>query len=267
MEAIEKSVFQWIDNNSAESCFPNEDWSPLQFISSLDHVSDAAGTLIATSANCNHQSSSRAVPSLTSLHIAVSKGRIDIVNQLIKANCNVNLEDQYGFTALHYAVIKRANEIILLLLNNGASVTCQSKTGSTAKDLAKILKFTEIEDILSSRMSTEADPSVPNFKDWLCHLGAGEYLSKFLSAGYDLPFIVRAGLVEADLDCVGIPMSKLGIRKKIIALHNLSDYYKEIVEDDKDKKKEEEEEEEEGSDEEDEEENESDDDESVEDED
>lgn len=112
---------------------------------------------------------------------------------------------------------------------SGASVTSMSKSGSTPLDLAKSLKFTEIEDILSSKMMIEKDPSLPHFKNWLCHLGAGEYVSKFLSAGYDLPFIVRTGLVEADLDCVGIPMSKLGIRKKILALHDLNEYYNETV--------------------------------------
>ena len=40
-----------------------------------------------------------------------------------------------------------------------------------------------------------------------------------------MPFIARTGLVDADLDCVGIPMNKLGIRKKILALHNLKNFY------------------------------------------
>jgi|EP00596_Hydrurales_sp_CCMP1899_P004793 sRNA-binding carbon storage regulator CsrA len=41
---------------------------------------------------------------------------------------------------------------------------------------------------------------------------------------------MKSGLVDADLDCVAIPMSKLGIRKKIIALHDLNLFYQEIKE-------------------------------------
>lgn len=56
-------------------------------------------------------------------------------------------------------------------------------------------------------------------------MGAAEYLPEFLHAGYDLAFIASAGVTDEDLDCIGLPRSKLGIRKKIIALHNLSEYY------------------------------------------
>jgi hypothetical protein len=42
---------------------------------------------------------------------------------------------------------------------------------------------------------------------------------------------MKTGLVDADLDCVAIPMSKLGIRKKIIALHDLNLFYQEVKED------------------------------------
>ena len=242
-EIVERNVFRWIDENSPDSSFPNEDWDPLQLLSSIDHVSDAVRVLVSSrldNFSINRRSSSRAVPSLTALHIAVMKGRIDIIDQLIKVNCDVNTEDQYGFTALHYAVINRNNDVILLLIAAGASVSSQSKSGSTPLDLAKALKLAEIEDILLSKMSGTTDPTLPNFKEWLCHVGAGEYISKFLSAGYDLPFIVRMGLQEADLDCVGIPMSKLGVRKKILALHDLSSYYQEKKETEEDEEDEDE---------------------------
>ena len=62
----------------------------------------------------------------------------------------------------------------------------------------------------------------------------GEYTSKFIDAGYDLPFIARHGLSESDLDCVGIPMSKLGLRRKLVHLHDLGKFYKEEVEEEED---------------------------------
>lgn len=65
-------------------------------------------------------------------------------------------------------------------------------------------------------------------------MGAAEYLPEFLHAGYDLAFIASAGVTDEDLDCIGLPRSKLGIRKKIIALHNLSEYYDVDADDDDD---------------------------------
>lgn len=50
--------------------------------------------------------------------------------------------------------------------------------------------------------------------------------------------------MDADLDCVGIPMSKLGIRRKIVALHNLKDFY--VLPKEKEEEEEEESEEQEG---------------------
>ena len=83
------------------------------------------------------------------------------------------------------------------------------------------------------------DPSLPQFKDWLNKLGAGEYLNKFLSAGYDHPLIAELGLNDEDLDCVGIPATKMGIRKKLKNLHALSDFYvKEEAEEDEEKEEE-----------------------------
>lgn len=68
------------------------------------------------------------------------------------------------------------------------------------------------------------DPAFDQFRNWLESLGAGMFVNSFASAGYDLAFIRRHGLTEADLDCVTIPATKLGLRKKLIALHNLENF-------------------------------------------
>ena len=82
---------------------------------------------------------------------------------------------------------------------------------------------------------------MPKFKEWLNYLGVGEYTSKFIDAGYDLPFIARHGLAESDLDCIGIPMSKLGLRRKLVHLHDLVKFYKEEAEEEQEEDDEEEE--------------------------
>ena len=250
-----QAVFStWVGERGPSQLFPNEDWNALQYLVSLDQASaesvrfllsyassssaaaaaassssSAAAAAMAASRSkveVNYRSRSNAVPSCTALHIAVAGDRVGLAEQLIKAKCDVNLQDQWGFTPLHYAVVKRSKELVLLLTANGASVTVESSKGSNPLALAKELKYAEIEDILASKMTAQADPSLPMFKEWLVHLGAGEYVTRFVEAGYDLPFIVsHGGFEDKDLDCVGIPMTKLGLRKKIIALHELDNFY------------------------------------------
>jgi len=83
------------------------------------------------------------------------------------------------------------------------------------------------------------------FRDWLNHLGGGEYAAKFIEAGYDLPFIAKHGVTAEDLDCVGIPASKMGLRRKIATLHELSQFYEADAEDEEEEDDGEEEEEDE----------------------
>ena len=78
--------------------------------------------------------------------------------------------------------------------------------------------------VLSPKMFRTQDPTFNQFKNWLSHLGAGEYVHAFVSAGYDLTFIRKHGLNDADLNCVMIPASKLGLRKKLVALYQLENF-------------------------------------------
>jgi hypothetical protein len=66
---------------------------------------------------------------------------------------------------------------------------------------------------------------LPKFRSWLNSLGGGEYTSKFVDAGYDLPFIVKHGVTDEDLNCVGIPLNKMGLRRKIMKLHDIEKFY------------------------------------------
>jgi hypothetical protein len=67
----------------------------------------------------------------------------------------------------------------------------------------------------------------------------------FVAAGYDLPFIYAHGINDADLDCVGVPRNRLGLRKKLTALHRLDQHYAPLTEEDEEEDEEAEEEEEE----------------------
>eukprot|EP01038_Epipyxis_sp_PR26KG_P010201 gene10201-13725_t len=210
-------------NNESEENYPFEDWNQLHYATSVGSI-ESVQNLLANGFNINSQNKSKVIPQVTPLHIAVRQSNAQLVSLLVESSI-VNVQDQWGFSPLHYAVIVHNRQIVQLLLSNGASAVISSKNGSTPLDLANSLHYDDIIDILSSKMKLEQDPSYPKFKEWLSHLGAGEYSSKFLQAGYDLPFIAKHGLAESDLDCVGIPLTKLGIRRKIIALHNLNDFY------------------------------------------
>jgi len=77
----------------------------------------------------------------------------------------------------------------------------------------------------------------------LYHLHAGAYITPFLEAGYELAFIAKHGLTDSDLDCIGIPLTKLGLRKKLLALHDLEKFYQLEYKDENEEEEEEEEEE------------------------
>lgn len=68
------------------------------------------------------------------------------------------------------------------------------------------------------------DASESRLSEWLRVLGAEEYFSSFARAGYDLEFIAKEGLQDEDLDCVGIPHSKLGLRRKLLSRHKIEDF-------------------------------------------
>mmetsp|Transcript_22465 Transcript_22465/g.29385 ORF Transcript_22465/g.29385 Transcript_22465/m.29385 type:complete len:102 (+) Transcript_22465:70-375(+) len=57
-------------------------------------------------------------------------------------------------------------------------------------------------------------------------LNAQEHESKFIEAGFDFDFIAQNGIKEEDLDCVGIPKEKMGIRKKLISLYRIQEVSK-----------------------------------------
>ena len=84
------------------------------------------------------------------------------------------------------------------------------------------------------------DASVSRLSEWLRMLGAEEYFSSFARAGYDLDFIAKEGLQDQDLDCVGIPHSKLGLRRKLLARHKIENFINVDEEDEEDLENEEE---------------------------
>ena len=217
-------IVTWSDRVHIDALYTQDDWNPLLYSASVGEL-EAARYLLSEGADVNFQTQGKVVPQLTALHIAARAGNLEMV-KLLAHQCDPNRQDQWGFTAVHYATIARNKEIVAYLLSNGATASIESKNKTTALDMAKELKFDEIMDLLASKATLETDPTLPQFRQWLCHLGAGEYLGKFLDSGFDLKFIAKGGLTHEDLDAVGIPsVEKRGIRRKLIDLWELSKFY------------------------------------------
>lgn len=101
----------------------------------------------------------RAYEGITALMSAGSDHLKEIVELLLKAGANPNLQDEYGETALTWTIkntestpdaeIKK-KEIITLLLDAGADPNLKNKRGKTALMLAALEGYKEIMELLLS---------------------------------------------------------------------------------------------------------------------
>jgi hypothetical protein len=223
-----EALADWLEMCGQELGLPynDDEWDPLQVAAAWGNL-DVVRYIIGTGADPNggkHIERSFAVPKMTPIHIAARMNHAEVI-KMLGVNGDVNRQDQWGFTPLHYATVNRNKQSVAVLLESGALVMLASKNGSTPLDVAKQLGFEDISDMLASKANLESDPMVPVFREWLVSLGAGEFVFSFLNAGYDLKFIQKQGLTPEDLDCVGIPLGRLGLRRKLQTLHDLEKFY------------------------------------------
>ncbi len=65
------------------------------------------------------------------LHIAASKGYVQIISLLLQRGTNINIQDIFGNTALHYATDRGRKEAVQLLIYSNALVNIQDFRGNT----------------------------------------------------------------------------------------------------------------------------------------
>ncbi|XP_017569367.1 NF-kappa-B inhibitor beta [Pygocentrus nattereri] len=101
------------------------------------------------------------------LHLAVQKGRCDIISMLLEAGVNVNQRDQgSGRTPLHWAVESQSCAVVELLLRAGASVDQRSYAGHTPLYCALYRPNTELQALLkSAATSTQEEEEEEEYDD------------------------------------------------------------------------------------------------------
>ncbi|XP_032131149.1 ankyrin repeat domain-containing protein 6 isoform X6 [Sapajus apella] len=72
----------------------------------------------------------------TPLHLAANKGHLPVVQILLKAGCDLDVQDDGDQTALHRATVVGNTEIISALIHEGCALDRQDKAGNTALHLA-----------------------------------------------------------------------------------------------------------------------------------
>ncbi|KAL2081971.1 hypothetical protein ACEWY4_021789 [Coilia grayii] len=68
----------------------------------------------------------------TPLHLAAYKGHIEVVRILLKAGCDLDIEDDGDQTALHRAAVVGNSDVISALVQEGCALERQDKDGNTA---------------------------------------------------------------------------------------------------------------------------------------
>ena len=249
-----RSRFQQNDINSP---LPNEDWNALTYFVAENDVGNVS-KLILSGAQTDHCGSARALTGTghTPLHVAARYGSVECMEHLIRGRvrrsrkdfgsdmevqmeaeltminrgenigCDVNSRDNFGFAPIHYAACSGYVDGVDALLRLGADVMSKGgKTGKvTARGIAEQRGHQDIADLLSRWERKLEDPINAKFREWLAALDCEMHCQAFIDAGYDLQFIKKNGITDDDLDCVGVPQTKLGLRRKLMSQWKIDNF-------------------------------------------
>jgi len=78
------------------------------------------------------------------LNLAISKGDLAKVQQLVEIGVDVNKKDERGITPLMYAILFKQTDIVSYLIRNGADYRAEDSRGNSISDYAKKSKSEEI---------------------------------------------------------------------------------------------------------------------------
>ena len=78
------------------------------------------------------------------LNLAISKGDLAKVQQLVEIGVDVNKKDERGKTPLMYAILFKQTEIVSYLIRNGADYRAEDPNGISIREYAEQSKSEEI---------------------------------------------------------------------------------------------------------------------------
>lgn len=84
----------------------------------------------------------------TPLHLAANKGHLSVVQILLKAGCDLDVQDDGEQTALHRATVAGNTEVIAALIQEGCALDRQDKDGNTALHEASWHGFSQSAQLL-----------------------------------------------------------------------------------------------------------------------
>lgn len=84
----------------------------------------------------------------TALHLAANKGHLSVVQILLKAGCDLDVQDDGDQTALHRATVVGNTEVITALIQEGCALDRQDKDGNTALHEASWHGFSQSAKLL-----------------------------------------------------------------------------------------------------------------------
>ena len=95
---------------------------------------------------------------LKASYIACHKGHWEVIETLIDADANMNVQDPLGYTGLFWATVRGKLDVVSMLLKHGqVDVSVKNKAGSTPLDAARICELRDIARILNEDVNLCSD--------------------------------------------------------------------------------------------------------------
>ncbi|XP_054762960.2 transient receptor potential cation channel subfamily A member 1-like [Lytechinus pictus] len=117
----------------------------------------------------------------TSLHLAVSKRRTEVIQRLLDNGVDVNVRKKNGMTPIHIAAMNGATTTVMQLIENGADIDMKDNEGMTPLHRATVYNRVETMAVLIHEGALVDDIDNNSFTPLLCaawkgHTPAGELL-------------------------------------------------------------------------------------------
>ncbi|CAG2166136.1 unnamed protein product [Oppiella nova] len=131
------------------------------------------------------------------LFSAISKGKVQKVEELLNSGVQVNVVDKNNKdnTPLHYAIEKNKKEIVKLLLKQqGININAKNDKGKTPRDLARDQNNQEILDMLEEHLQKHSSSGVDSQQQGSQLISAGTDQQVAGGSAIDLPSIQQSPL-------------------------------------------------------------------------